>query len=124
MSETQAVGAAFACNPDEARPRPHVPFVVGGKNMKSQIGPVPKPKELSPIQAKFVAEYALSGNMTEAYLRAGFRAKNRLNAGYSASQLLKKPQIAEAVGQVRKGYEEFAKIRAEDLLRELRLVAM
>lgn len=60
---------------------------------------------LSPKQRKFVAEYLKDGNGTQAAIRAGYSAKT---ARFQASDLLTKPNIAEAIQEGLKRSEDSA----------------
>lgn len=53
-------------------------------------------KNLTPIQRKFIKEYPLDFNGTEAYMRASGTTK-RKSAGVQAAKLLKMPKIKESL---------------------------
>ena len=64
-----------------------------------------KNKKLRPREVKFLEEYAQTGNHAEAFIKAGFRAKNNESARVSAYALLRKlddkmeyREILDAVG--------------------------
>jgi phage terminase small subunit len=53
-------------------------------------------KKLTPVQKRFVQEYPLDFNGTEAYLRAS-NTTNRKSASVQASKLLNTPKVKEAI---------------------------
>lgn len=78
---------------------------------------------LTPKQQQFVAEYLIDLNATEAYKRAGYKAKNSNVAGVEAHKLLKNPKIADAVTAGMKAREERTHITADRVLQELARIA-
>lgn len=54
--------------------------------------------KLTVKQQKFVDEYIISGNATDAYKKAGYSGNDR-TAGVESHKLLKKPKIAEAIAE-------------------------
>lgn len=54
---------------------------------------------LNDRQQRFVAAYVVLGNATEAYIQAGYAAKDRTIAGVNASRLLQHPAIQRAIQQ-------------------------
>lgn len=74
-------------------------------------------------RAAFVREYLIDLNATAACLRAGYCKKKPENANKLGSQLMQVPEVALAI---QKGMDERAKrtqITADDILRELALIA-
>ena len=75
---------------------------------------------LSIKQAAFVREYLLTGNATEAYVKAGFSPNG---AEVSASRMLRNAKVAAAIAAGRKKVEERAEamfnLRLDDILRKL-----
>jgi phage terminase small subunit len=69
---------------------------------------------LSPKQQRFVAEYLIDLNATQAAIRAGYSRKTAEQQGY---ENLRKPQIAAAVGQAQAAHNERAGLDAEDGMR-------
>lgn len=55
-------------------------------------------KRTNPKRLKFVEEYFKGGgNATEAYLKAGYKAKNRDNAAKQANQLMRNNEVRELI---------------------------
>lgn len=75
--------------------------------------------KLTPKQERFVAEYLIDLNATQAAIRAGYSEKT---AGSVGHENLKKPEIAEAIqrGQARRANK--LEISAERVLEELALL--
>lgn len=71
---------------------------------------------LSPKQRRFVGEYMVDLNATQAAIRAGYSAKT---AKAQSSQLLSKPQIAEAIAAEQSARSERTKITADWVLTRL-----
>lgn len=78
--------------------------------------------DLTPKQQLFVEEYLKDLNATAAYKRAGYRAKGKA-AEANASRLLRNAKVAAAVQVGRQAKVERVKIEADDVLRELLLIA-
>jgi hypothetical protein len=79
--------------------------------------------ELSIRQAAFVREYLISGNVSDAYAKAGYRFSTRSSLDASAAKLLRTPKIASAVAAGRKKIaakiEADFNLRLDDILRRL-----
>lgn len=75
---------------------------------------------MTPKQARFVAEYLVDLNATQAAIRAGYSAKT---AGQTGFDLLKKPEIAEAIAAAQQERAQRTHITADRVLRELARVA-
>lgn len=71
---------------------------------------------LTPKQQRFVEEYLIDLNATQAAIRAGYSAKTADQQGH---QLLKKTLVAEAVAEARAKLSERAEITQDMVLREL-----
>jgi phage terminase small subunit len=71
--------------------------------------------ELTPKQARFVQEYLIDLNATQAAIRAGYSAKTAEQIGH---QLLKKTSVAEAVAQAQAKLSEKTGITVERVLEE------
>jgi phage terminase small subunit len=54
-------------------------------------------KELTVKQRKFIEEYVVSGNATQAYFKAGYKASSNSIASSEGFKLLKKPSIKKAI---------------------------
>ncbi len=76
--------------------------------------------KLTPKQSRFVAEYLVDLNATQAAIRAGYKKKNAYQIG---SENLRKPQIQEAIRVNREAQEVRTQISADRVLRELARVA-
>lgn len=74
-------------------------------------------------QLIFVEEYARDWDGGAAYLRAGYRVKDKRWASDAAARLLSHPHIAYLVDEKRKALAKAATISAERTLEELRRVA-
>lgn len=53
--------------------------------------------KLTPKQARFIDEYLIDFNGTQAYMRAGYKAKNEDSAAVLASKLLRNVKVQEAI---------------------------
>lgn len=73
-------------------------------------------KKLTPKQSRFIQEYLVDLNATQAAIRAGYSAKT---AGQVGFENLKKPQIAAAVEKAKQERSEATKIDAEWVLKQL-----
>lgn len=75
---------------------------------------------LTPKQERFVAEYLIDLNATQAAIRAGYSAKTAKQAG---SENLSKPDVAEAVQAAMKQREQRTEITQDRVLKELARIA-
>jgi phage terminase small subunit len=71
---------------------------------------------LTPKQERFVAEYLVDLNATQAAVRAGYSAKTAEQQGY---QLLQKTSVAEAIAAAQSKHLETVDVSAQRILREL-----
>lgn len=76
--------------------------------------------ELTPKQQRFVEEYLIDLNATQAAIRAGYSAKNADKIG---SELLGKTRVREAVEEKRKRLSIKTEITAEKVLQEYAKIA-
>lgn len=76
---------------------------------------------LTPKQERFVAEYLIDSNATQAAARAGYSART---ANEQGCRLLTKPQVRAAVEEARKAQGERLKATADDVVREITRLAM
>ena len=76
--------------------------------------------KLSPKQARFVKEYLIDLNATQAAKRAGYSEKTAEVIGH---QLLKKTLVQEAISAAQKRRAERSEITAQQVLNELALIA-
>lgn len=72
--------------------------------------------ELTPKQQRFVEEYLVDLNATQAAIRAGYSAKTAEQLGY---QLLQKPLVAEAVTAWREKQAKKSGVTVERIVSEL-----
>ena len=73
-------------------------------------------EKLTDLQRKFVKEYLIDLNATQAAIRAGYSEKTAYNAGH---ENLKKPLISAALQSEMKKRERRTEITADRVLREL-----
>jgi len=71
---------------------------------------------LEPKQARFVQEYLLDYNGTEAAIRAGYSRRSARQIGY---ELLKKPDVSKAVREEALRTEKRLQVTRDDVLRGL-----
>lgn len=71
---------------------------------------------MTPKQQRFVEEYLIDLNATQAAIRAGYSAKTAMEQGY---QLLRNSSVAEAVAEARQKQTERANLTADAVVREL-----
>ena len=76
-------------------------------------------KQLTPKQARFVEEYMIDLNATQAAIRAGYSAKRASEIGY---QLLQKTTVQETVTDAQMARSERTRITADQVLEELAIV--
>ncbi|MCW2286072.1 phage terminase small subunit [Rhodoblastus acidophilus] len=77
-------------------------------------------KQLTPKQQRFVEEYAIDANATQAAIRAGYSPRT---AGQIGERLLKKVEIAAAVSKAQKTRSERTEITADRIAEELAQIA-
>lgn len=77
-------------------------------------------KELTPKQARFVDEYLIDLNATQAAIRAGYSKKT---AGVIGDENLKKPYIQEFIRERMKAREKRTEITQDRVLQELARIA-
>lgn len=78
---------------------------------------------LNDKQKRFCEEYVIDLNAADAYLRAGYKAKNNEVARVCASQLLTNPNIQAYVQNLQSERSRRTEITADDVLKELSLIA-
>jgi phage terminase small subunit len=76
--------------------------------------------KLTPKQARFVEEYLLDLNATQAAIRAGFSARTANKIG---AQLLAKPLVSKALEEALAARAARVQVKADDVLRELLRIA-
>ncbi|WP_310715492.1 terminase small subunit, partial [Burkholderia multivorans] len=79
-----------------------------------------KANKLSAKHQRFVDEYLIDLNATKAAERAGY---SKRTAGQIGFELLKKPEIAEAISEAMKAREQRTGITQDRVLRELARIA-
>lgn len=77
--------------------------------------------ELNDKQKRFVAEYIVDYNATQAAIRAGYSEKSAEQLGF---QLLKKPSVAEAVANAQKKLAVKSDVTIERVLKELASIGL
>jgi phage terminase small subunit len=75
--------------------------------------------KLTEKQKRFVEEYLVDLNATQAYLRAGYKAKNENIAGVEAFKLLRNPKIEESVRLAMENRSKRTEITQDRVLQEL-----
>ncbi len=75
---------------------------------------------MTPKQRRFVAEYLVDLNATQAALRAGYSARTAPQQG---SRLLKNAQVQAAIAGQQAQQLEAVEVRIEDVLRDLKAIA-
>ena len=63
---------------------------------------------LTPMQERFCLEYAKSGNQRQAYIKAGYKAKNENAIDAAASRLLRNVKVQERLAEIAKEVEKDA----------------
>lgn len=71
---------------------------------------------LTPKQARFVEEYLVDLNATQAAIRAGYSART---AGQTSFELLKKPEIQILISEAQKKRSKRTEITQDRVLQEL-----
>lgn len=80
--------------------------------------------ELTPKQQRFVEEYLVDFNATQAYVRAGYAGNpNTAVVSSNAGQLLRDQRISRAIAERRAALTEKVEVSAEWVLRNLMAVA-
>lgn len=79
--------------------------------------------KLTEKQRRFVEEYLIDLNATQAYLRAGYSAKNENVAGVEAHKLLRNPKIDKAIQEAMDERSKRTEITADRVLKELAHIA-
>ena len=74
---------------------------------------------MTPKQQRFVEEYGVDSNATQAAIRAGYSAKTAEQQGY---QLLQNTSVAAAIAERAEKLSQKLEITAERVLRELALI--
>ena len=77
-------------------------------------------KKLTPKQARFVEEYLIDANGTQAAIRAGY---SKRSAKVTASQNLSKANVAAAIAENRAARSVRTQVTADDVVQRLQLLA-
>ena len=72
--------------------------------------------KLTSKQSRFVQEYLIDSNATQAAIRAGYSKKT---AGQIGAEYLKKPNIAASIAEAQKGLEKRTEVTQERVIQEL-----
>lgn len=78
---------------------------------------------LTPKQLRFVEEYLVDLNGTDAYQRAGYKVRSAASARAAASRLLANVSVQEAIAIAQSDRAERVEVTVDDVLRELKLIA-
>lgn len=81
-------------------------------------------KKLTPKEQRFVDEYLIDFNGTQALIRAGYKSKTENAAAVRAIELLRKPKIAQVVQERRAEHTEKSEIDTIAILREAARIAL
>ena len=115
---TTAKRAAGKAAPAPAKKAPAKP----ARSIAKKDSTVPAPQlGLNPKQQRFVDEYLVDLNATQAAIRAGYSVDT---AGSIGHENLKKPEIQLAIAEARKQQQERTGITADRVLREIAHVAL
>jgi phage terminase small subunit len=79
--------------------------------------------ELPQKQQRFVEEYLIDLNATQAAMRAGYSPKNPNAAGVTGHDLLRNPKIEAAIAELRLEQTERCKVTADEVISELKAMA-
>ena len=79
------------------------------------------PAKLTPKQERFVSEYLIDLNATQAAIRAGYSAKTAFSIGV---ENLSKPLIQDALQKALKKQQERTEITADMVVKELKKIAL
>lgn len=79
------------------------------------------PRQLTPKQGRFVAEYLIDLNATQAAIRAGYSEKTAKSIG---QENLTKPDIASAIATAQQKRGARLQATADDVVREITRLAM
>ncbi|MFP7275772.1 terminase small subunit [Bacillus paralicheniformis] len=75
--------------------------------------------KLTPKQKRFVDEYLIDLNATQAYIRAGYKASTEAIAGVEGHKLLKNPKIEKAISEAMEKRSKRTNITADRVLNQL-----
>ncbi|WP_051303756.1 terminase small subunit [Bacillus sp. SB47] len=75
--------------------------------------------KLTPKQKRFVDEYLIDLNATQAYIRAGYKASTEAVAGVEGHKLLKNPKIEKAISEAMEKRSKRTNITADKVLNQL-----
>ncbi|CAN2247544.1 terminase small subunit [Bacillus vallismortis] len=75
--------------------------------------------KLTPKQKRFVDEYLIDLNATQAYIRAGYKANSEAVAGVEGHKLLKNPKIEKAISEAMEKRSKRTNITADRVLNQL-----
>jgi phage terminase small subunit len=78
---------------------------------------------LTAKQQKFCEEYLIDLNATQAYLRAGYKAKDENTAYAAASRLLRNVKVKAVIDKLMAAREERTETKQDDVLKELSTIA-
>ena len=76
-------------------------------------------KKLNDRELRFVMEYLVRYDATQAVLDAGYSCKTRSQASVMGCKLMKRPYVARMVGELRRETVEKLELEREAVLRQL-----
>jgi len=76
----------------------------------------PENGELNEKQQRFCQEYLISLDIADAYLKAGYHPKDKINALAAGCRLLSKASITRAIQELKDQRAERARMKADDVL--------
>lgn len=121
MVSKHAAAKGWVRPPKEEKPRPAPkPRTRKVRPLTVASAPVAVAK-LEPRQQRFVEEYMVDMNATQAAIRAGYSAETAEQIGY---QLLQKTSVVEAISKARQDQQERTAITADTVLMEIANVAL
>jgi len=74
--------------------------------------------KLTAKQELFCREYIIDFNATQAYIRAGYKAKNENSANVQASRLLRNDNVKQKINELKQEREKALEIDAEWVLKQ------
>ena len=107
--------------PRKTNPKPAAKKKAAGAATPKVPRKVPRLSALTDKQRRFVEEYLVDLNATQAAIRAGYSAETAEQIGY---QLLQKTSVVEAISKARQDQQERTAITADTVLMEIANVAL
>lgn len=98
-------------------------FQPGNQAAKGARRPPGRRTGLTPAMEAFAREYVVDLDGGRAVVAAGYKIKNRVTAQTKASHLLKRPDVAALVAQLKGAQFQRLDLKADDVLREVMRLA-